>query len=114
MFAGDIEDDAQTRISDKYANQKDEAYKIDLIKMPHHGSRSPRSVNGTGSLYRFIRTFMPNYAVISVGQGNQYGHPHQETLDLLKQAGVIVYRTDLNGDIIVRSNGKTVSIETEK
>ena len=85
-----------------------------MIKMPHHGSRSPRSVNGTGSLYRFIRTFMPDYAVISVGQGNQYGHPRQETLDLLKQAGVIVYRTDLNGDIIVRSNGKTVSVETEK
>ena len=114
LFAGDIEDDAQTRISDKYANKKDEAYKIDLIKMPHHGSRSPSSINGTGSLYRFIRTFMPDYAVISVGQGNQYGHPHQETLDLLKQAGVIVYRTDLNGDVIVRSNGKTVSVETEK
>lgn len=114
LFTGDIEDDAQTRISDKYANKKDEAYKIDLIKMPHHGSRSPSSIDGTGSLYRFIRTFMPDYAVISVGQGNRYGHPHQETLDLLKQAGVIVFRTDLNGDVIVRSNGKTVSVETEK
>lgn len=60
LFTGDIEDDAQTRISDKYEN--DEAYKINLIKMPHHGSSSPQSVNGTGSLYRFIRTFMPDYA----------------------------------------------------
>lgn len=114
LFTGDIEDDVQTRISDKYENEKDEAYKIDLIKMPHHGSTSPRSVNGTGSLYRFIRTFMPGYAVISVGQGNMYGHPHQETLDLLDDADVKVYRTDMNGDIIVHSDGKTVSIECSK
>ena len=114
LFTGDIEDDVQTRISDKYENEKDEAYKIDLIKMPHHGSTSPRSVNGTGSLYRFIRTFMPDYAVISVGQGNMYGHPHQETLDLLDDADVKVYRTDKNGDIIVHSDGKTVSIECSK
>lgn len=114
LFTGDIEDDVQTRISDKYENEKDEAYKIDLIKMPHHGSTSPRSVNGTGSLYRFIRTFMPDYAVISVGQGNMYGHPHQETLDLLDDADVKVYRTDKNGDIIVHSDGKTISIECSK
>ena len=114
LFTGDIEDDVQTRISDKYENEKDEAYKIDLIKMPHHGSASPRSVNGTGSLYRFIRTFMPDCAVISVGQGNMYGHPHQETLDLLDDADVKVYRTDKNGDIIVHSDGKTVSIECSK
>ena len=113
LFAGDIEDDVQTRISDKYENEKDEAYKIDLIKMPHHGSASHRSVNGTGSLYRFIRTFMPDYAVISVGQGNMYGHPHQVTLDLLENANVKVYRTDMNGDIIVHSDGKTVSFEAK-
>ncbi len=114
LFTGDIEDDVQTRISDKYENEKDEAYKIDLIKMPHHGSTSPQSVNGTGSLYRFIRTFMPDYAVISVGQGNMYGHPHQETLDLLDDADVKVYRTDMDGDIIVHSDGKTVSVECSK
>lgn len=114
MFTGDIESDAQTRISDKYENEKDEVYKIDLIKMPHHGSISLRSVNGTDSLYRFIRTFMPDYAVISVGQGNRYGHPDRETLDLLDDADVKVYRTDMNGDIIVHSDGKTVSVEGSK
>ena len=114
LFTGDIEDEAQTRISDKYENEKDEAYKIDLIKMPHHGSASPKSVNGTGSLYRFIRTFMPDYAVISVGKGNMYGHPHRETLDLLENADAKIYRTDLNGNITVRSDGKSVSVEWEK
>lgn len=109
LFTGDIEDSAQTRISDKYQDESDEPFKIDLIKMPHHGSY-------TGTLYRFLRTFMPDYAVISVGAGNTYGHPHQRTLDLLddKTWQPQVYRTDTDGDIIVKSNGKEISIETSK
>ena len=107
LFTGDIEGDAQTRISDRYENEKDEAYKIDLIKMPHHGSSSSK-------LYRFIRTFMPDYAVISVGAGNIYEHPDVETLDLLEQANVMVYRTDQKGDIIVESDGKQLQINTSK
>ncbi|MCI8886707.1 MAG: MBL fold metallo-hydrolase [Hungatella sp.] len=114
LFTGDIEDEVQTRISDRYENEKDEAYKIDLIKMPHHGSASPKTVNGTGSLYRFIRTFMPDYAVISVGKDNKYGHPHKETLDLLKDAHVKVYRTDTDGNITIRSDGESLSIDTSK
>lgn len=114
LFTGDIEDEAQTRIANRYHNDKDEANKVDLIKIPHHGSTSPKSVNGTGSLYRFIRTFMPEYAVISVGQGNQYGHPHRETLDLIEDADVKVYRTDIKGDIFVKSDGKKISITTSK
>lgn len=114
LFTGDIEDEAQTRIADKYENDKDEAYKVDLIKMPHHGSSSPNSDNGTGSLYRFIRTFDPDYAVISVGSGNIYGHPHQVTLDLLDDADVRVYRTDEEGDITVRSDGKSLEFTTSK
>ena len=114
LFTGDIEDEAQTRIADRYANEKDEEYKIDLIKMPHHGSASPKSVNGTGSLYRFIRTFMPDYAVISVGEGNSYGHPHKATLSLLEDADVNIYRTDIHGDIIVKSDRKSLMFETSK
>lgn len=107
LFTGDIEDAAQTRISDKYQSESDEPFKIDLIKMPHHGSY-------TGTLYRFLRTFMPDYAIISCGEGNMYGHPHRETLDLLdsKTWSPKVYRTDRDGDIVVRSNGKELSVET--
>lgn len=109
LFTGDIEDAAQTRISDKYQNESDDSFDIDLIKMPHHGSYSV-------TLYRFLRTFMPEYAVISVGDGNTYGHPHPDTLNLLdsKTWKPKVYRTDLDGDIIVKSNGKKLSIETYK
>lgn len=109
LFTGDIEEAAQTRISDKYQIDSDEPYKINMIKMPHHGSY-------TGTLYRFLRTFMPDYAVISVGAGNSYGHPHQKTLDLLnsKTLKPKVYRTDYNGDITVKSNGKELLVETSK
>lgn len=109
LFTGDIEDAAQTRISDKYKSDSDVPFKIDLIKMPHHGSY-------TGTLYRFIRTFMPDYAIISCGEGNMYGHPHRETIDLLdsKTYSPRVYRTDRDGDIIVKSNGKELSVETAK
>ena len=109
LFTGDIQEAAQTRISDKYQNQSDKAYDIDLIKMPHHGSY-------TGTLYRLLRTFMPEHAVISVGKENIYGHPHKETLDLLDNDAwkVEVYRTDRDGDITVRSDGKKLYIETSR
>lgn len=109
LFTGDIGANAQTRISNKYENESDKTYDIDLIKMPHHGSY-------TGSLYRFIRTFMPEYVVISAGTGNKYGHPQKETLDLLngKTYNPTVFRTDRDGNIIVKSDGKSISVETSK
>lgn len=118
LFTGDIEDAAQTRISDKYQNESDEPFGVNLMKMPHHGSY-------TGTLYRFLRTFMPEHIVISVGAGNSYGHPHQKTLDLLDDLLIssqnaetlkrkYVYRTDIDGDIIVKSNGKELYFETSK
>lgn len=109
LFTGDIDDSAQTRISDKYQNEKDEPFKITLIKMPHHGSY-------TCTLYRFLRTFKPEYAIISVGAGNLYGHPDRETIDMLNSRTWTpkVYRTDQNGDIIVRSDGRTLTVETSR
>lgn len=106
LFTGDIEGTAQTRISNRYQNDADGPFKVDLMKMPHHGAYSY-------ALYRFLRTFMPDYAVISVGERNTYGHPDQRTLDLLngKTWKPDVYRTDRNGDIFVKSNGKEISVE---
>ena len=106
MFTGDIEYKGQHKIAEKYINKKD--YSIDLIKMPHHGSADSSSLNG------LISALMPKCAVISCGAGNIYGHPHRETLDLLNQAGVDCYRTDINGNIIVSSDGKNLTIKTER
>ena len=56
---------------------------------------------------------MPEYGIISVGD-NSYGHPTEETLSRLRDADVKVYRTDMQGDIIASSNGKTVNIKAVK
>lgn len=95
-------------------NEKDEEYKFSLMKMPHHGSAKSKTGENDGSLYRFTCTFMPEYAVILVGNGNSYEHPHEKTLSLLEDTDVKVYRTDEHGDIIVRSEGKSLSFETSK
>jgi competence protein ComEC len=57
---------------------------------------------------------MPSYAVISVGEDNSYGHPDDNTLSRLRDADVTIYRTDLHGDIVISSDGKTVSVVTDK
>ncbi|MBE6791540.1 MAG: MBL fold metallo-hydrolase [Ruminococcaceae bacterium] len=113
LFSGDIEADAQRRIADKYMNDVDSEFKINLIKMPHHGSH-PSEEYKESALYYFLRTFMPDYAVISVGKGNKYNHPHELTLDMLNDLGAKTYRTDINGDIIVKSNGQEILIESHK
>ena len=102
LFTGDMEYEAEIDLVESGANLS-----ADVLKVGHHGSSS-----STG--YRFLREVMPAYAVISVGDGNSYGHPTEAVLSRLSDAGVAVYRTDLNGDIIVRSDGTNLTFETER
>ena len=69
---------------------------IELLVAGHHGSRA----STTPELLRAVK---PELAVVSVGQGNRYGHPAQETLERLAAAGADIYRTDLQGTVVVRS-----------
>lgn len=78
----------------------------EILKVGHHGSSSSTSP-------AFLARVHPEMAIISVGADNPYGHPHAETLDLLKRLGVTVFRTDLNGTIYVRSDGMSYSVKTE-
>jgi competence protein ComEC len=78
--------------------------KADVLKVGHHGSYSSTSP-------AFLKAVAPKYAVISVGKGNDYGHPHQVTLDKLAAAGVTVYRTDQNGTVVITSDGKDLTIK---
>ncbi len=71
-----------------------------ILKVGHHGSR-------TSSSSEFVTAVMPKYALISDGQDNKYGHPHAETLDTLAKAGAQIFRTDLLGSIIMKSNGQS-------
>lgn len=54
----------------------------------------------------------PEYAVISVGEGNSYGHPHAEVLNRLRSMGVQVFRTDEQGTIVLESDGKNITWNT--
>ena len=70
-----------------------------ILKVGHHGSRTSTSLS-------FAQAVKPSYALISDGKDNKYGHPHQETLDILTQLGAKIFRTDLLGSIIMKSDGK--------
>ena len=76
----------------------------DILKVGHHGSRTSTSLD-------FINVVKPEYAFISNGKDNKYGHPHQEVLDDLAAHGAKIFRTDLLGTIIVKSDGKYVNIQ---
>ena len=70
-----------------------------ILKVGHHGSR-------TSTSEAFVKAVSPMYAMISNGKNNNYGHPHQDTLDTLASFGVKIFRTDLLGNIIMKSDGE--------
>lgn len=102
LFTGDAEYDAEHTVLDSGANLS-----ATVLKVGHHGS-------DTSTCYPFLRAVSPQFAVISVGTGNSYGHPDDGTLSKLRDAGVEVFRTDLQGDIFCTSDGKIVHFETQK
>lgn len=73
-----------------------------ILKVGHHGSRTSTSND-------FVKAVVPKYALISDGKDNKYGHPHKDTLDTLTQFGAEIFRTDLLGTIIMKSDGKNVN-----
>lgn len=73
----------------------------DVLKVGHHGSRYSSSEE-------FLEAVHPQYAVISAGEGNRFGHPHRQTLMRLQQAGATVLRTDKIGDISLASDGHII------
>lgn len=96
--------DAEKEVED--ALLKGDLQPVDLLKVGHHGSHA-------GTDTRFLRTIKPRVAVISVGRRNRYGHPHRRTLTRLHQAGVEVYRTDLDGTVTVRFEPRRFTIRRE-
>ena len=99
-------DDAETTV-EKQLISGEYAIKADVLKMGHHGSNTSNST-------AFLRQVAPDFAVITCGKNNSYGHPHQEVIDRLDGQRVEAYRTDIHGHIVFTTDGITLSVTTRK
>lgn len=100
LFTGDMETAERERL---LASTDPERLRSDVLKVSHHGSH-----NGTDQA--FLRAVRPKHAVISCAKGNDYGHPHRETLDELQSQGVLTLRTDERGSVAFVSDGSKVEL----
>ena len=99
LFMADAEYDSEMELL------KNSDIKADVLKVGHHGSNS--STN-----YNFLKKVDPSIAVISVGEGNDYGLPKEKILNKLKDRNIEIYRTDLNGTIVIVTDGINLKVRT--
>jgi competence protein ComEC len=101
LFTGDAESAAEKQILSR-------GYELNstILKVGHHGSE-------TSTSQAFLTAVKPEAAIIMCCKTNSYGHPHQETLAKLSASNVNIYRTDLNGNIVVVTDGQTYSFNKE-
>ena len=96
LFTGDATDKTEEKILNKNID-------VDILKIGHHGSRY-------SSTSDFLKKVNPNYAIISVGMDNSYNHPHNETLEKLKKNNIEFHRTDIEGTILITTDGVDIKI----
>lgn len=99
MFTGDIEKEAEASLVDSVLELKS-----DVVKVPHHGSRS-------SSTDLFVDTVHPKIAIISIGRRSLFGHPHKEVVERWKAAGACVMTTGERGTISVTTDGNMLSVD---
>ncbi len=97
LFVGDAQEESEEEML-----RSGLELKADVLKAGHHGSSSSTSED-------FLHEVAPAYAVISCGEGNDYGHPHAAVLNLLRREGVRVFRTDEQGSIAAYSDGTDIT-----
>jgi competence protein ComEC len=102
LFAGDAEAPTEAWLLASGADLR-----ASVLKVPHHGSRYASGV-------RFLRAVGARIAVISAGAGNDYGHPAPQTLARLARAGATVYRTDLDGDVTIETDGRSIRVRAAR
>ncbi len=98
LFMGDAEILSENEINDNID--------VDVVKIGHHGS-----ISSSGS--SLINRVSARYGIISVGK-NSYGHPSDEVISRWSDNGTYIYRTDINGDIVVNTDGNEISISVER
>ena len=103
LLTGDAETHAEKMALSRFPK---ECFRADVLKLGHHGS-------STSTSRAFLEAVNPTAAIASLGEDNSYGHPHRETVQLLKEAGIEFYRTDQDGTISVTLSGTKVQIARE-
>ena len=103
LFTGDAEQEEQQLMMWNHYELLD----VDCLKASHHGSYN-------GASRAFMQAVTPKITVVSCGAGNSYGHPHADALSEYKKTNSLLYRTDMQGDVYVYSDGKNLSVKTEK
>ncbi len=96
LFTGDAERSVEAEL---LKNKR--AIDADILKVGHHGSRYASSAV-------FLNAVSPSVSVIQCGEGNSYGHPHDEAVKRLEEISTSVLRTDVDGTIILKTDGKTI------
>lgn len=102
LFTGDATEETEKELLNNNLNLK-----ADVLKIGHHGSKYSTTTE-------FLNTVNPQYAIISVGQNNTYNHPEDKILTKLNKANIEIHRTDLEGTIIVTSDGQNININNIK
>lgn len=104
IFTGDAETSAEQEMIGNNLLRD-----IDVYKASHHGS-------STSSSEEFLDVIKPEYAVIMCGEGNSYGHPNDDAMERIKKyvSDDNILRTDLNGTIVAKSDGSTISFTSER
>ena len=100
LLTGDLEKEGEKRILGAGYD-----IKADVIKVPHHGSR-------TSSSPPFIEKVSPEYALFTVGYMNRFGFPVEEVLQRYRKRGIMIYRTDLDGAVTFLTDGDKIAVNT--
>lgn len=101
LFAGDAEKKAEDDIIASGCNLKS-----DVLKVGHHGSK-------TSTTQKFLTAVSPKYAIISVGP-NKHNLPKVDVIKRIEKNNIHIYRTDINGNIIISTNGNDINVKVEK
>jgi len=98
LFTGDAEQEAEASMLTEGIVPD-----VEILKVGHHGSRTASSI-------QFLQAAKPECAIYMAGQGNSYGHPHQETITNLCEIGAEIYGMDIHGTIIITTDGETYNL----
>ena len=101
VFTGDAEHESEAAMCNSGIDLS-----CDVLVPGHHGS-------ATATSWDFLQKTVPEYAVISCGTNNKYGHPDKDTMDKLQSMDIQVYRTDKQGTIVVTSDGTNLNWSAE-